>query len=157
MAANTETWRLVACLRFGVLGIALVSPNDVLEVRRRSVCHRPSGQSLRSFLLEPVLDMMSDYGVTSVVVETDSVLLRWLKVKKVTAHCLTISEVKSILLPRTANPTIPHLYSHLVTRFPKLKNVCTVLPATGRVAMSRRWQTTVLRAVAFGLAGVYRL
>jgi len=121
------------------------------------VCHRPVGQSLRHFLLEPVLDMMRDYHVSAVVVEPDCALLPWLKAKKIPVHCLTNNDVKSALLPSSQTPTLAQMYSHLVTRFPKLRNICTVLPSTGKVAMSRRWQTTVLRSVAFALAAIYRL
>jgi|GEM_PF-3105012 len=119
----------------------VMTPTEVLDMRRRS---RAKGASVQ----EVVLELVRDYNGNTVVLEPRMKIE--LPPELQVIH-LSLADAKRRLLGSTAE-TNRELLRHTVACYPRLANIVQVLPATGGVAMSERWRTAPLFAIALGLA-----
>ena len=147
-----DQWVMAVCLRFNMLGLVVLSQHEIVEVRRRCLYHTSSKETPKDFASRAITEMASDYGLSVVVVEPDSQTQVWLKNSTVSSQTRSLDNAKELILPEGQPHTHPFLCRHLVNEFPKLRNIATVLPATGNVAMTQRWQVVPLLAVALGIA-----
>ena len=136
---------LSACHRGKYLAVAVCNGVDVLEVVRARM-HR--GDSLKTV----VGRIIADYGCGTILVEPNRPLFKEVQSLQCSVRTLALTEAKERLLPGRATVTHRDLYQHLVESDPRLRRFVTVLPATGRVAMTERWRTVNLLAVALGRA-----
>jgi len=154
MSGEPARYCLAACVRFNILGLAVVSANGIVEAKRRCLYHGGSRQTVQDFATPAILNLANDYDISVVVVEPGSTVSRWCEVAGLQTAQLTIAEAKQVLLPGDASASHAVLFQHLVKTNSKLKNIVTILPATGNVAMTQRWRIAPLLAVALGLAAV---
>lgn len=139
--------RLAICQRFGVLALAVVASDQLLEVRRTFKGNNDAtGQEMMS-----LQDLAHDYGLTDVVVEPGCTLCSNLAHTGLNQQILTLEEAKLRLLGKLG-ATHAELCQRLIQDHQKLARFVTILPLTGRVAMSQRRRIVSLLAVAMGLA-----
>ena len=151
-ARSQDQWILAVCLRFNMLGLAVVSQHEIIEVRRRCLYHAKPMERPQDFASRAIAELASDYGLSVVVVEPDSQIQAWLKKTNLSSQIMSLDIAKELVLPEDEPHTHPYLCRHLVNEFPVLRNIATVLPATGNVAMTQRWRVVPLLAVALGVA-----
>ena len=58
-----KDWCVAICERFSVLAMAAVSPNAIIEVRRRFLRHAPKGQRSTTWAAQAVAKLAADYGI----------------------------------------------------------------------------------------------
>ena len=140
---------LAVCKRCQVLVLAVVDSDDILEVRRHFPWNQ-SGQDHKSAIRKAIVSMMADYNISTIVVEPNSIIYECVQDISVIQR-IELSTAKQLLIPPRENKTHSELCTYLVNSFPKLGRLVTVLPYN-RVAMTERWRTVTLFAVALGLA-----
>ena len=149
MSTKSSQRCLAVCKRCQVLVLAVVESDDILEVRRHFPWNQ-SGQDYRSAIRKAVVSIMADYNIRTIVVEPDSLIHECIQDISVIQR-IELSTAKQLLIPPRENKTHSELCTYLVNSFPKLGRLVTVLPYN-RIAMTERWRTVALLAVALGLA-----
>lgn len=143
---------LAICLRFNILGLAVISATDIIEVKRRCLYHAGPDKTQQVFATSAIRKMVANYGVSAIVVEPGSKPTRWCKSLSLATIDWTVTQAKQTLLPGQDAISQPQLLQHVVDCQPKLRNIATILPATGKVAMTQRWRIAPLLAVSLGLS-----
>lgn len=143
---------LAVCERHGITAIAVIDHDAGLrEVRR---IHRdPKEGDPCSRLTSTMRDLLCDHVIATIVAEPGTIAEEAVSKLGLTPKTLTLADAKATLLGQD-RPRRTHqlLVAELVKRCPELKNLVTILPATGRIAMSERWRTVTVFAVALALA-----
>lgn len=148
---RTNPARLVAaCIRCRCLAITVLSGDQVLEV----VSHRLDSAKRRGHAADFVSRLVNDYAPEAVVLETEKSLSESNQLPTYTKyqiHIVTLAQAKRTLL--TGNDCSHRtLFQHLLRQHPNLQRLVKVLPITDQIAMTERWRTVSLLAVALGLA-----
>jgi len=152
MPADHGNCCLAACIRFNILGLAIVSSGRVLKVKRRCLYHRRPTESKQSFATRAITKLANDFSLSAIVVEPGSLVQQWVEQTGLKTLSLTLLKTKEILLPEAERTTHVALLQHLVDHYPEARAVARILPITGKVAMTDRWRVPPLLAVALGLA-----
>lgn len=136
---------LAVCHRVPYLVLAICDGMEVLEViRRRAAAPDTFGEMIRRVITE--------YGCQTVLLEPNSQLVNEVENLQCRIHTLSLKQAKHLLFPEESNVTNRQLFHHLVECEPRFRRMVQILPGTGRIAMTQRWRTVVLTAVALARA-----
>lgn len=147
---------LSACYRAPFLLVAVVCGSEVVEIFRRRVTRGALGEAVVRGLLTR---LASEYGCSEIVAEPDSAVLAIARTLPQPCRELSVSEAKRSLLGagQGETPTHAEVFGELLQRMPELQRLVTLLPSTGRIALSETWRTMTLLAVTLGLAASQRV
>jgi hypothetical protein len=153
VVVNHDPTRILAiCIRFQLMGLAVVAPHDIVEVRRTRV-PVSSDPEIRIKMIRVIGKLASDYQIATAVVEPGSTVATWLEGTDVNVRPVSMNIVMRNVGSASARKIkYADLFGHLVRQHPKLDRLVTRLPATGEIARTERWRVPIMLAVALGLA-----
>lgn len=149
VAGSSPAWTLVACYRAQWLAIVLLRGADVLEVRTHQLA---SLKQSSARLVALLARYQADYAPDLLVYDGRDPFRAIGRELAVPASPMPLGRAKRVLLPRTREVTHQRLFQALLVDYPCLRRLVTVLPGSGRIALTERWHTVQLVAVALGLA-----
>lgn len=142
-------WTLAAAYRSPFLALSILSTSEIVEVRRHRIADGARG---RVAMARAIAEAVLEYDVAELVTEPGLLAPAILAGRGRPVRTCALRSAKDVLLPEDVKKTTRNLCQHLVERFESLRRFVTILPATGRIAMTERWRTVMLLPVALGLA-----
>lgn len=149
-AGKPPELNLAVTYRSPHLIMALSDGKTVLELRQYRV-----SATMTMFRIRWLIEREAkSYGVRDVIVEADTKTSDYVYTLGIQHRTLTFRQAKQhVAHSEGKTPPSNKVFFHaLVAKHPELGRYVTVLPATGRVALSERWRTVRLTVATLALA-----
>ncbi len=135
---------LAACYHDQYLALVVLAGGSLYDWRRHRLPAKakPKVGSL-------IAQLAANYGITDVVVDPRQ---RIRLPRGIVPRHLSLADAKDRLLPDHIRPTHSMVIQQLVQRNRWMQPLATIAPVTGRVSMTKPWQTAILLSCVLALA-----
>ena len=148
-AKQRTHWAFAACLRAGILGLVVVAPQGLIEVRRFDLRPKRCRPERKQFIHTAVTELAQEYNLRCLVVEPDSLIEKHTSALALEVNQLTLASAKRQLNPRLK--THRDLCKHISRIYPVIQRLGQIASAR-EITQDDPWRMIAVLASALGLA-----